>query len=160
MWSQLVQLIEQQSHQGPRGGDASAPALVALYGAFVVCRTAFERLDEDSAEEPAETDVVDAVLAIDVLLATLHNVQPTLELLEPELATELARYVRADRRPPDAGAPKDALRERVRTLRRLLALETTQSVLERAAVSDFTGAHRRLAELIRSSCTMDELFAG
>lgn len=156
MWSELGRLVESQSHEAAQPGETRAASLIALYGALVNCQIAFERLEEGAAVDGQ----ADAVLAMDVLLATLHNVQPALGLFEPSLARELARHVRSGRRPADASAPEKALRDRVKTLRRLLALETMHVHLDLDALSDFTGARRRLAEFVRHACASDELFAG
>lgn len=157
MWSELEYMIERQCGAGRRACDAGPDALLALYGALSNCRIAFERLERFEGGEPAAVQA-DAVLAMDVLLATLHNVQPELELFSPNIARELGRYVHSASRPKDADTAKLMLRQQVKMLRHLLSLQATENDVDMGKLDAFTGARRRLAGFIREAYTREELF--
>jgi hypothetical protein len=153
MWSELVQLVEKHCREDRQPRALHARSLVALYGALSNCEIAFDRLERNGAAD----DEADAVLAMDVVFATLHNVQPVLRLFEPALACELTEYIRDVERSGFTGTPKSQLKLQVETLRRLLALEASGNALEPTS-SAFSGARRRLAGFIRDRFAADELF--
>ena len=166
MWSDLAYLVERQCREGrARTGDARAASLAALYGSIVNCQIAFERLERDHTLGHDETGDAhtDAALAMDVVLATLHNVQPVLRLFAPERAHILARYVRGHHRPaaPEASRaqapPTRDLKQQVEIMRHLLALETAED-LRVPSLAAFSEARRRMAAAIREACSAEELF--
>jgi hypothetical protein len=158
MWSELERLIEERCARalrmhGPVAVDAG-DSLIALYGALSNCQIAFERMER----QPSPGVEADAVLAMDVVLATLHNVQPVLGVLEPHHAAELANYVHLPARPTQ-GCTKSRLKRQAGLLRHLLAIQPPPNGANEALPAAFGGARRRLARFIRTSYAQGELFA-
>ncbi|HEX7080357.1 MAG TPA: hypothetical protein VF329_05040 [Gammaproteobacteria bacterium] len=154
MWSELTYLIERRCREAGPPTEAGARALVVLYGALSHCEIAFERVESGGSDR----DCSDAVLAMDAMLAVLHNVQPILELLDPESARELDEYLARDAS-GFARDPKSKLKHQVELLRRLLPLDTGENAGGMIVKTAFTGARRELARFIVERCPPEELFA-
>lgn len=158
MWFELERLIEQRCARTliKMGGtdQAASDALIAVYGALSNCQLAFGRM----AHRPSPDAEADAVLAMDVVLATLHNVQPVLNVLDAYHAIELGHYVHLPAH-PTLGCGKSRLKRQVELLRRLLELEPSGEAADHTAPTAFGGARRRLARFIRSAFSHGELFA-
>ncbi|HEX5420937.1 MAG TPA: hypothetical protein VFY39_13135 [Gammaproteobacteria bacterium] len=152
MWSVLVRLVEMRCRESEGRAAQNARSLLALYGALASCDIAFEHVEN---ETPGHA-WADAVLAMNVLFAVLHTVQPELRLFDPTLAEELAHYVaeRDQRRAPNA---LERLRQQVELLRRLLVLEQAEEKLEPAS-KDFTGARRELGRFMLDVYSPEQLF--
>jgi hypothetical protein len=147
MWSELTQLVARRSrNDGANDAEAEAQALLAVAGALAHCELAFEHVDTAGQSRPEQADL-DAALAMDAMLATLHNVQPVLELLNPERAELLRSYLAGARATNATENAKTRLRLAVQLLRHLLALEAaaTPALIAR---DDFSHARRKLGALI------------
>jgi hypothetical protein len=158
MWSELAQLVARRS-RSDSANSAEAQALLAVAGALAHCELAFEHVEHavTAGGAPPEHADLDAALAMDAMLATLHNVQPVLELLQPEPARLLRSYLAGA---PAANAVEDAkvrLRQAVQLLRHLLALEAaaTPALMAR---DDFSHARRKLGALILERYPAGELW--
>jgi hypothetical protein len=158
MWSELAQLVARRSRSGGPS-DAEAQALLALAGALAHCELAFDHLEQSTAAigSPPEPADLDAAWAMDAMLATLHNVQPVLELLQPERAQLLLRHLEDASEARAAEDAKTRLRRAVQTLRHLLALESaaTPGLIAR---DDFSHARRKLGALILERYPTGELW--
>jgi hypothetical protein len=135
------------------GAARNARSLLALYGALASCDIAFEHVEN---ETPGHA-WADAVLAMNVLFAVLHTVQPEMRLFDAEIDAELAHYL-DEREMRRASNARDALKQQVELLRRLLALEQAEEKLEPAS-KDFTGARRELARFMLDVYSPEQLFS-
>lgn len=158
MWSELTYLVEKRLESARSDEDTAAvrAAIMAVYGALANCQIAFERLESGAADDGE----ADAVLAMDVVLATLHNVQPVLGLFEPGPARELARYLHGPTASASSTTTRAELKNQVETLRRLMAIEVAGDAAEAMTLAAFSGARRRLGELIRARQPLEALFDG
>lgn len=152
MWMRLVELAAQRCKEVRRPQDEAARGLAMLYGAMLNCRAAFVRFKLHQTDRAFSG----FAFSIDGLISTLHNLNPSLGLLDPKLVELLQDYALGESRTTLLNRPHELVRLQIKVLRAVIDEEFAAADIDPEILGEFDDALVMLADLIRSQFTLDD----
>lgn len=152
MWMRLVELAAQRMQEVRRPQDEVARGLAMLYGAMLNCRAAFLHFKQQQTDRAFSG----FAFSIDGLISTLHNLNPSLGLLDAKLVDLLQDYALGDTRTTLLNRPHELVRLQIKILRAVVDEEFASSDIDAEILGEFDDALVHLTELIRAQFTLDE----
>jgi hypothetical protein len=153
MWSELVEMVEKRclADQIPR--QRQARAAILLFGSIINCEEAFTGYKHTHSD----TDLAQAVFAIDSFISALHNLDGLLSLFDSNRKEQLERYVLEESREAYTSNPKERLKTQIELLRQTVNAEAEAINLPPKDLDAFTGAREKLAHFIARTFSWEEV---
>ena len=152
MWMRLVELAAQRVKEVRRPPDEASRGLAMLYGAMLNCRAAFVRFKLHQTDQA----FAGFAFSIDGMISTLHNLNPSLGLLDAKLVELLQDYALGESRTTLLNRPHELVRLQIKVLRAVIDEEFAAADIEPEILGEFDDALVLLTELIRSQFTLEE----
>ena len=157
MWIDLIDIIKlKEKKTGAADRTSTAKALNALYGAICNCQVAFNRCKDHSSD----SDFVNLVYAVDSFMYSLQNLNPYLQLFEPELERDLKEYFLSEERRDLITRPRELIKSQLKLLRRVVHKEMDIMQQPLDEFGSFSEAVEELAIFILNTYEPREIFYG
>ena len=155
MWTQLVEIVKARCQRSRHPRRHLAKAVTTCYGGMNNCHEAF--LNYKTGQ--TDSNFANFVFSIDALISTLHNLNPKLNIFDPELSAQLQHYTLGENRADYIHQPHDHVRFQIKLLRQMIKLEANIMELSIETLGDFDQALEKLGNFIKDHFTIEEIFA-